>query len=170
MKPIAWIAIAAIAAWSSSLMAQTHGSLEFAAGGTFTPPKGVKQVTVELWGAGGNGGAGDSSGGGGGGAGGYARGIVNVKRNQTYTVTVGNASAPQRDSKLSDALGVDHISAQGGADGGAGSVASGGNGGSGGAGLPTTMLTRPGGGGAGGHGSGIPAATPGGRGHVILSW
>ncbi|MGI8907219.1 MAG: hypothetical protein ACR2IE_12100 [Candidatus Sumerlaeaceae bacterium] len=142
--------------------AQTHGSAEFASSGTWTPPKGVKLVTVELWGAGGNGGLGDSSGGGGGGGAGYARGLVSIKGKQTFLVTVGDPSTATRRSAFTNSLNVDLISAEGGGDGTNGTLAFGGNGGNGGQGLPATMLTRGGNGGSGGSGGPGGPGGPGG--------
>lgn len=180
--------------------AQLHGSLEFEEDGTFTPPKGVKSVTVEMWGAGGSGGgAGASFGGGGGGAGGYVRGIVGIKGKRTFNITVGRVLNPAlRDSIFADSLDNPLLTATGGSNGTSG--ASGGAGGAGGTGLPATMLVRTGatgdpgiagstgtggtggvavrgsieikaGAAAGGHGGSTgQLILSGGPGHVILSW
>ena len=176
--------------------AQLHGSLEFEEDGTFTPPKGVKSVTVEMWGASGGGGAaGASIGGGGGGAGGYIRGIVGIKGKPTFNITVGKGgqSLAQRSSIFADPLDNPLLTATGGSNGTSGN--SGGGGGAGGTGSPLTMLVRTGasghGGTAGVGGAGgaavrgsVELAKPGvaagvngstliiggNEGHVILSW
>jgi hypothetical protein len=180
--------------------AQVHGSMEFETDSTFTPPKGVKAVTVEMWGAGGAGGAaGANFGGGGGGAGGYVRGLVGVKGKPTFKITVGknNAGVAGRSSIFADPLDNPLLTATGGSNGASG--ATGGGGGAGGTGSPATMLVRTGApgasgiagssgtGGAGGaavRGSielpkpGIAAGADGssiiigggGPGHVLVSW
>src|SRR6266487_2575555 len=74
-----------------------HGIQEFNASATFEVPKGVTEIVVELWGAGGGGAGGRSAGlgagpggsGGGGGSGAYVRAIVPVKGGETYSVIIG---------------------------------------------------------------------------------
>ena len=63
----------------------------FNSSGTFTPPPGVYQVTVEAWGGGGKGGDGLNTGnvGGGGGGGAFASKTIDVIPGTTYTVNVG---------------------------------------------------------------------------------
>lgn len=90
--------------------AQAQISIPYTASGTFTPPTGVTQVTVECWGAGGHGSTRSNNGAGGGGGGGaYVRSTVNVIAGNPYTVTVGagsTSSSPGGDSWFGSASTV----------------------------------------------------------------
>ncbi len=74
---------------SNSLFSQTL-TQSFTSNGSFSVPKGVTQITVECWGAGGRGATMTSNGrGGGGGGGAYARSVISVTPETSYNVTIG---------------------------------------------------------------------------------
>lgn len=58
---------------------------------TYNVPAGITRIQVQLWGGGGAGrtGATNTNAGGGGGGGAYARGALNVKVGQSFTLTIG---------------------------------------------------------------------------------
>lgn len=71
--------------------AQLPDSLVVNSSTTYNVPAGITRIQVQLWGGGGAGrtGATNTNAGGGGGGGAYARGALNVKVGQSYTLTVG---------------------------------------------------------------------------------
>lgn len=111
---------------------------------TFTVPDGIKEIQVQVWGAGGAGGSGTQQGqnrrsGGGGGGGAYQMQTYSVTPGQEITVTVGtggtSSGAAGGNSQIS--FGATTLTANGGSGGGnatGGGQGSSGSGGSGGAG------------------------------------
>jgi autotransporter-associated beta strand protein len=119
---------------------------KFTTSGTFTPPAGVSEITVECWGGGGAGGSAQktsaNAGGGGGGGGAYAKKVIQVTPEVEYTVTIpegttaltsGFAAGDRADGASVTFTGdLDSVTANGG-QGGACAVDNTGAGGSGGA-------------------------------------
>jgi fibronectin-binding autotransporter adhesin len=136
---------------------------------TFIVPDGVKEIRVQMWGAGGGGreNSGNNAGGGGGG-GAYAEGVFFVTPGQSYTITVGAGGGMGVAGGISRILGdVFDFQAGGGGSGAAGDAA-----GAGGVALftsPTSNLISfasfsGGSGGAGATGGGGPTTRSGGGG------
>lgn len=150
---------------------------------TFTVPSGVSEITIEAWGGGGAGGqaTGNKSAGGGGAGGSYARSIITVTPNSTFTLEVADKKVSSSSNKgnssaVKNSLNEIIVLAEGG-NGGA-SVSSGNTNGSGGIGSIDNSIgqikhlggsgaignrnawTRggAGGGGAGSEGDGDPAS------------
>ena len=141
----------------------------YTASGTFFTGR-YTNITVQMWGAGGQGGGGASQAGGGGGGGAYTTGNISVAQCTSYNVTVGSGGAAGSQNSNGTAggpssfVGLTTLSANGGAGGSTGGA--GGAGGTGGTfpggGGATVTGASPGGGGGGSAGAG--PAGPGGAG------
>lgn len=160
-----WCGILGVALLPSSLHAT---SKKFAASGTFTPPAGITNVTVECWGGGGAGGSSKKTtiatgGGGGGGGGAYAMKLnVPVTPGTPYTVTIPNAAAaPSSGFVAGDRVNGANVTFTG--DGGISVTANGGQGG--GCGVDNTGTLGTG----GAAGVGFDAAFAGGNGATYTS-
>jgi hypothetical protein len=143
---------------AAPVAAQT-GTIEFSTSGTFTVPRGVTRVVVEVWGGGGGGGTGGASycggitgasctsgsGGTGGGSGAYTRVPLTVTEGSALEITIGTGGAPGADGTATQVVraGAVLASADGGKNGSAG-----GAGGS--ASTAPGVVARPGNGGASG--------------------
>lgn len=116
--------------------------------GTFTVPNGVNQITIEAWGGGGAGGyaTGNRSAGGGGAGGSYARSIISVTPNTSYTIVVAEPKVSTTTTALNkgnssyiiDASNVVILRAEGG--NGGSSISSGNTNGSGGTGSTVNSI------------------------------
>lgn len=85
-----WLPIVVVLLMGGSAQAAKQ---TYSAGGSFTVPAGVTEITVEAWGGGGHGGERTTNGGGGGGGGGaYARSTILVTPNTTYYFGVGSGA------------------------------------------------------------------------------
>lgn len=120
-----------------------NGSQYFTTSGTFTVPRGVFNIQVEIWGAGGGGGYSSSAGtvpASGGGSGSYVFSVLSVRPRQSFSVTIGAAGTGGSSTSTTGSSGGTTTFSSLSAGGGTGGATTGSAAGQGGAVLGSGML------------------------------